>query len=124
MTRLYNSEESKERRRSLRRSQTDAERKLWQMLRNKRMGGMKFFRQYSVGKYTLDFYCPAVRLAVEVDGSQHIDNKSDTVRTAYLREQNITVIRFWNNDVLQNLEGVCEKVREAIAGLTPPNLPL
>src|SRR3989338_1285099 len=102
MTRLYNSEESKERRRSLRRSQTDAERKLWQMLRNKRMGGMKFFRQYSVGKYTLDFYCPAVRLAVEVDGSQHIDNKSDTVRTAYLREQNITVIRFWNNDVLQN----------------------
>ncbi|MDO8469631.1 MAG: endonuclease domain-containing protein [bacterium] len=124
MPHLYNSEDLKERRRSLRRSQTEAERKLWGVLRGKRMNGVKFFRQYGIGAYILDFYCPAFRLAIEVDGSQHIDSDSDAVRTAYLREQNIMVIRFWNNDVLRNLEGVYEKVREAIADLTPPNLPL
>ena len=124
MSHLYNREDSKERRRSLRKSQTEAERKLWEMLRNRRMNGMKFLRQYGVGAYILDLYCPAFRLAVEVDGSQHIDSERDAVRTEYLREQNITVIRFWNNDVLQNPSGIYGKLQEAVEALTPPTLPL
>jgi len=114
---LYNSEDLKERRRSLRRLQTDAERKLWQVLRGKQMEGARFVRQYSVGSYILDFYCPALRLAIEVDGSQHIDNDYDTKRTKYLKEKDITVIRFWNNDVLQNLNGVYEKIRSTVETL-------
>ncbi|PIP30112.1 DNA-cytosine methyltransferase [Candidatus Jorgensenbacteria bacterium CG23_combo_of_CG06-09_8_20_14_all_54_14] len=117
MKHLYNSEDLKERRRSLRRLQTDAERKLWQVLRGKQMEGARFVRQYSVGSYILDFYCPALRLAIEVDGSQHIDNDYDTKRTKYLKEKDITVIRFWNNDVLQNLNGVYEKIRSTVETL-------
>jgi len=117
MKHVYNSEDLKERRRSLRRLQTDAERKLWQVLRGKQMEGARFVRQYSVGSYILDFYCPALRLAIEVDGSQHIDNDYDTKRTKYLKEKDITVIRFWNNDVLQNLNGVYEKIRSTVETL-------
>lgn len=106
MNDLYNRYDFKERRRLLRKSQTDAERKLWGILRNKQLNGLKFFRQYSVSKYILDFYCPAIRLAIEVDGGQHAESKYDDIRTNYLKSKNIFVIRFWNNEVLNNLEGV------------------
>jgi len=75
---------------------------------------MKFFRQYSVGRYILDFYCPAVRLAIEVDGSQHIENVHDATRTEFLRKENISVLRFWNNEVLRNLSGVYQKIRTVV----------
>jgi len=79
------------------------------------MAGLKFFRQYGVGPFILDFYCPAQRLAIEVDGGQHADvygQQRDIHRNRYLGELNIRVIRFWNNDVLQNIEGVGIKIRE------------
>jgi len=79
------------------------------------MADLKFFRQYNVGPYILDFYCPERRLAIEVDGGQHGDlygQQHDTQRDSYLRELNIHVIRFWNNDLLQNIEGVWKMINE------------
>ena len=70
---LYNDPSTKLDRRRLRKNATDAERKLWSILQSRRMAGLKFFRQYSVGSYILDFYCPERRLAIEVDGGQHAD---------------------------------------------------
>jgi len=126
-TRLYNNSTAKERRRILRRSQTDAERKMWQILRNRQVCNLKFFRQYSVGRFILDFYCPKCKLAIEVDGGQHAENMIyDNNRTHKLEELSIFVLRFWNNEVLQNPEGVYEKILSTIKEIciTPPNLPL
>ena len=110
---LYNDPSTKLDRRRLRKNATDAERKLWSILRSRRMAGLKFFRRYSVGSYILDFYCPERRLAIEVDGEQHADVYSqqyDAHRDSYLRELNIRVIRFWNPDKSgQNIEGGREK---------------
>ena len=81
------------------------------------MASLKFFRQYSVGPYILDFYCPERRLAIEVDGGQHTyvyGQQHDAHRDSYLKELNIRVIRFWNNDVLQNIEGVGQKIKEEV----------
>jgi len=113
----YNDPSTELDRRHLRKNATDAERKLWGILRSRQMSGLKFFRQYSAGPYTLDFYCPARRLAIEVDGGQHADvydQQHDAHRDKYLKELNIRVIRFWNDDVLQNMEGVGQKIREEI----------
>ena len=114
---LYNDSTRKLDRRRLRENATDAERKLWSILRSRQMAGLRFFRQYSVGSYTLDFYCPEQRLAVEVDGGQHADvygQQHDAHRDEYLKDLNIRVIRFWNNDVLQNVEGVGQKITEEL----------
>ena len=117
MTRLYNHPDLKDKRRVLRRHQTDAERKLWQILRNQQLDGLKFFRQYSIGNYIVDFYCPRIRLAVEVDGGQHLDRHTDKARTECLLKEGITVLRFWNNEVLTNPAGVYEKIRSTISPL-------
>jgi very-short-patch-repair endonuclease len=112
---VYNDPGAKSDRRRLTKNTTDAERKLRAILRNKRMAGLRFCRQYSVGPYVLDFYCPERRLAVEVDGGQHADirgEEHDAQRDRYLSEVNIRVIRFWNNDVLQNIEGVAQRITE------------
>jgi len=114
---LYNDPIKKPTRRRLRKDATDAERKLWAILRNRQIDGLKFFRQYSVGSYVLDFYCPEKRLALEIDGGQHGDVDSqqhDAQRDSYLKELGIRVVRFWNNDVLRNAEGVAQKIREEI----------
>jgi very-short-patch-repair endonuclease len=116
---LYNDPNRKPDRRRLRKDTTDAERKLWSVLRNREMVGLKFFRQYSIGPYVVDFYCPEQRLAVEVDGGQHAHmhgQRRDALRDSYLRDLDIRVIRFWNNDVLQNIEGVGQKIREEVGG--------
>ncbi|MEK7512853.1 MAG: endonuclease domain-containing protein [Patescibacteria group bacterium] len=110
MTNLYSNKSVKERRRALRNEPTDAERKMWHMLRGKRVNGKRFLRQYSAGKYILDFYCPELRLAIEIDGSQHIDSPHDDKRTEFLGKLNIFVLRFWNNDVLKNPDGVYKKL--------------
>ncbi len=123
MTSIFNVQKLKARRRELRDHQTDAEKVLWQRLRSKSLCGMKFFRQYSVGMYILDFYCPKTRLAIEVDGEQHMENEAreyDEIRTDYLESLGIEVIRFWNNEVIENIEGALQKIVERI---TPPNLP-
>jgi len=112
---LYNDPSRKPSRRRLRKDATDAERKLWSILRDRQVAGLKFSRQYSVGPYILDFYCSEQRLAIEVDGGQHAamnGQQCDARRDSYLRDLNIGVIRFWNNDVLQNIEGVEQRLRE------------
>jgi len=121
---LRNDPALKERRRILRKTQTDAEGRFWAQVRNKQIRGLKFFRQYSVGPYILDFYCPERKLAVELDGGQHneFENREyDGMRTEFLKSHGINVLRFWNNEVLQNMEGVLSRVEENI---TPPVLPL
>ena len=108
---LKNTPELIPRRRDLRKSQTDAERKLWNVLKNRQMSGLKFRRQFSVGSYILDFYCPEKRLCIELDGGQHATNVDyDKQRTEYLAGNSIRVVRFWNNDVLTNVEGVAQMI--------------
>ncbi|MFH2136529.1 MAG: endonuclease domain-containing protein [Patescibacteria group bacterium] len=117
MPRLCNNVAIKIKRRILRKNQTDAERKLWSILRNKQMDNLKFFRQYSVGPYILDFYCPKHKLVIELDGGQHGEEKQrayDEERTNYLQQHNISVLRFWNDEVLTNIDGVATKIKEEI----------
>ncbi|MFY9261265.1 MAG: DUF559 domain-containing protein [Gallionella sp.] len=86
--------------RQLRREMTDTEQFLWRHLRMRQVRGVKFRRQHPVGKYVLDFACLEKQVAVELDGSQHIENAAkDEVRTAWLAAQGWQVLRFWNNDV-------------------------
>jgi adenine-specific DNA-methyltransferase len=96
--------------RNLRKSQTDAEQRLWAAVRNRQIAGMKFRRQVAIGPHIADFVSFEVRLIVEVDGGQHADSTADAKRTAYLEAHGFRVIRFWNNEVLQNLEGVLQSI--------------
>lgn len=112
---LKNDPSLKERRRRLRREQSDAERVFWASVRNGRFLDLKFFRQYSVGPYILDFYCPSKKVAVELDGGHHnlVECiKYDAARTAYLTGHGIEVVRFWNHEVLQEIDGVLERLRQ------------
>src|SRR5438132_1340293 len=100
--------------RRLRRNLTDAERSLWQNLRDRQLDGVKFRRQHPVGPYVLDFFCEAHKLAIELDGGQHAETlQRDSVRSEWLESQGLRVIRFWNNDVLANLPAVLETIRTA-----------
>ena len=101
--------------RQLRQASTDAERKMWSLLRGRRLPAFKFRRQYPIGRYIADFACLSRRLAVELDGSQHALNvESDAIRTRAIEASGFKVIRFWNNDVLANPEGVLTMVLEAL----------
>lgn len=114
---LYNDEHLKDRRRWLRSHQTIAEKKIWEVLRKQRVNGRRVLRQYSVGPYILDFYCPKARLAVEIDGGHHgsIQGKAyDQERSDFLQAHNITVIRFWNDEVDQQMHDVIEKIEKAL----------
>ena len=118
---LRNDPALKQRRRELRLNQTEAEKTLWKHLRNRQIYGMKFFRQFSVGPYILDFYCPQLRLAIELDGGQHTEDDAreyDAARSAYLQAQGIDVMRFWNHEVLNKTESVLRIVLDKV---TPPN---
>ena len=115
--RLQNISKLKDRRKELRKNQTDSEQLLWSRLRNKQINELKFFRQFSIGFYILDFYCPTIRIAIELDGSQHMENKQkeyDDERTKFLEANRIRVLRFWSNDVIRNLQGVMERVLEEV----------
>lgn len=103
--------------RGLRQRQTDAEKALWAKLRNRQLEGVKFRRQQPVGSYIVDFASFERKLIIEIDGGQHNEDKPkerDAERTARLEERGYRVIRFWNNEVLMNLEGVLESIREAL----------
>ncbi len=122
---LRNDPTLKQRRRELRRNQTDAERALWAKVRNKQFFGIKFFRQCSIGPYIVDFYCPTAKLAVELDGGQHgrsDDMTYDAVRPEYLRAQGIDVMRFWDNDVLHDIESVLSNLALKISSSIPLSL--
>ena len=96
--------------RRLRRDATDAERRLWSALRDRRLSGYRFRRQFPIGRFIVDFACTRHRLIVEADGGQHADSETDFRRTAWLEEQGWRVLRFWNNDVLANTNGVVETI--------------
>jgi very-short-patch-repair endonuclease len=92
--------------RRLRRDATDAETKLWFALRDRRLGGFKFVRQKPIAPFVADFVCRDRKLVIEVDGGQHADNLKDRRRDALMRSDGYRVLRFWNSDVMTNLEGV------------------
>ena len=103
--------------RELRVNQTDAETRLWLLLRGRRLADAKFRRQTPIGPYIVDFLCFEARLIVELDGGQHAVNlAADDERTAWLEGQGFRVLRFWNNDVLDNTEGVVERILMALGG--------
>jgi len=89
---------------------TDAEDRLWQELRDRRLDRIKFRRQMPIGKYVADFVCLEARLIVEIDGSQHAESDSDRVRHAELKARGFRVLRFWNDDVLKDLNAVCDTI--------------
>ena len=92
---------------------TDAERALWFEVRDRRLEGFKFRSQWSLGPFVADFCCLSARLVVEVDGGQH-DEKTDAARTAWLNDRGFRVVRFWNNDVLTNMDGVLQVIVAAL----------
>lgn len=94
--------------RGLRAEPTDAETRLWSRLRNRRLEGFKFVHQYAIGRYFADFVCRDAMLIVEVDGGQHSVSARDARRTRYLNDQGFSVLRFWNNEVLDNTDGVLQ----------------
>lgn len=98
---------------SLRSNMTEAEKRLWQALRAHRLEGIAFRRQMPIAGYIVDFAAPTHRLVVELDGSQHgeeLGQKADQLRDRNLHKLGWTVLRFWNSDVLTNLDGVCRKI--------------
>ncbi|MBC2712699.1 MAG: endonuclease domain-containing protein [Desulfosarcina sp.] len=106
---------TKNKARQLRKAQTDAERRLWQLLRNRSIAGCKFRRQHPIGPYICDFACLDRQLVIEVDGGQHADQvEKDNTRTAYLESKGFTVMRFWNHEVLKETEAVLEKILSKI----------
>ena len=108
--------------RNLRRKQTDAERKLWAILRSRQFENSKFRRQEPIGKYIVDFVSLDRELIIELDGGQHNQQpemEKDEVRTKWLESRGFRVIRFWNNDVLQNLEGIAARILETINTPSP-----
>ncbi len=99
--------------RDLRKNMTDAERLLWQALRGKQMDGFRFRKQHPFCQYVIDFYCPSIKLAIELDGGQHNSEEGklkDSERTAFLEQHGIHVLRFWNNELMSNLEGTLEQI--------------
>jgi very-short-patch-repair endonuclease len=99
--------------RGLRHTATEAEQKVWYHLRGGRLKGYKFRRQHAIPPYIVDFYCDAKRLAVELDGSQH-NKEVDRTRTSYLQSQGIRVLRFWDNEVLEQTDTVLEAILQVL----------
>ncbi len=116
MTIIYNKTEKKDLRRKLRRDSTKPEQILWERIRTKQLW-IKFRRQYSVGRYILDFYSVEKRLCIEIDGESHFsdDGKEyDVIRTEYLKALWIDVLRFTNNEVISNIDMLLEEIRKYI----------
>jgi very-short-patch-repair endonuclease len=111
--------------RNLRARQTEAENRLWYFLRDRRFLGAKFRRQVPVGPYVADFLCKSAGLIVEADGGQHSERAAqDGARTRFLEAEGYRVLRFWNSEVMENVEGVMEVIAMAIRELPSPPAPL
>jgi very-short-patch-repair endonuclease len=119
MTRVFNRTSEKEKRRKLRNSMTEEEIILWSRLKNRQVEGLKFRRQYSVGPFVVDFYCPDRKLAVEVDGGGHFERDAvirDRRRQKFIEKYGIGFLRVTNLDVRRNLDGVLSAIREKLQG--------
>jgi very-short-patch-repair endonuclease len=104
----------------LRASQTDAERLLWSKLRDRRLGGWKWRRQVPFTPYIVDFYCPDALLVIELDGGQHSEQIDyDARRTEILERRELRVLRFWNHQVIEDLDWVCGQIYAASVGAAP-----
>ena len=104
--------------RKLRKDQTNAEQILWKILRNRKFLRYKFRRQYPIPPYIIDFYCHECHLAIEIDGGQHAEESEqerDLVRENFLKEKGITILRYWNFEILQQLESVLESIYQVLA---------
>jgi very-short-patch-repair endonuclease len=108
--------------RSLRSNSTDAEHRLWYHLRDRRLLGFKFVRQAPIGPFVADFACREADLVVELDGGQHAGSQRDGQRTMVLAEHGYAVLRFWNDDVLGNTEGVLQAIAGHLAKAASPGL--
>ncbi|MFD1107558.1 endonuclease domain-containing protein [Sphingobium olei] len=106
--------------RALRNNATDAERALWQAISARKVRGIRFNRQVPIGPFICDFVARSIGLVIEVDGSQH-GEEVDRQRTSYIEAQGFRVIRFWNHDVLGNIEGVIDEIERVIANMPSPN---
>ena len=123
MPRKLHQPEKREFARHLRRSSTDAELRLWGVLRSRDLLGYKFRRQYSVGPFVVNFCCPAKKLLIELDGGQHLENVAyDERRTAFLRSKGFRVLRFWDHDVLQDTDAVLHSITEELDRPLTPTL--
>lgn len=117
MTKVYNKVTEKSKRRALRREMTKAEAKLWSRLCGKQILGYKFRRQFGVGPYSIDFYCPALKLAVEVDGPSHLfqdADDNDRKRQDFIEAFRIRFLRFTNDQVYRNLDNVVESITQTV----------
>jgi very-short-patch-repair endonuclease len=129
MTKLYNKTSEKAKRQQLRRNMTKAEFLLWQKLKGKQLEGVKFRSQYGVGQFVVDFYCTELKLAIEIDGDSHFQDgvqEYDQERQAVIESVEIQFLRFTNDEVYGNLEGVLERIIQKIGELwnEPPHPPL
>jgi very-short-patch-repair endonuclease len=101
--------------RQFRRDQTDAEKKLWSRLRAKRFSQFHFRRQFPIGNFIADFACPPSKLVIELDGSQHLDGVGkDTWRTRLIEQRGFIVIRFWDSEVLTDIDNVLERIEQSL----------
>ncbi len=122
MTEAFNKKELQARRRALRKNMPKAEIILWSKLKNRQMHGERFLRQYSVDQYILDFYCPRLKLAIEVDGDSHFKagaEEYDKARQEYIESFGVSFLRFLNTDVCENIDGVCQTIYNEIDKLFP-----
>lgn len=110
--------------RKLRKSETDAERKIWQQLRSRSLNGAKFRRQHPIGPYVVDFICINEKLIIELDGSQHQQQQDyDAQRTAFLEQAGYRVLRFWDDDALSRTEDVMQAIFDALGSPSPEPSP-
>jgi very-short-patch-repair endonuclease len=105
--------------RHLRSALTEAERRFWNLVRNRGFEGLKFVRQYPIGPFIADFVCRDLMLVVELDGSQHAESKYDERRSAFINSEGYSVLRFWNTEILRELDGVREFLRAITEGDRP-----
>ncbi len=123
MTEVFNKTNVKDMRRRLRNQMSRTEVLVWSRLKGKQIGGFKFRRQYSVGPYSIDFYCPAIRLAIEIDGESHCDDMTvvkDAKRQAFIESFGIRFLRFSNLEVYENLDGMIEQIAHTAQALSEP----
>ncbi len=105
--------------RKLRKEPTDAEIRLWQHLRSKQLAGHKFTRQFPIGNFVVDFAERTARIAIELDGGQHAESTVDVERTAIIEAHGYQIIRYWNHDVLTNIDGVLEDILQNLRNARP-----
>ena len=113
---IFNKIEYKQRRQTLRNNMTEPEKRLWGILRNHQLG-VKFRRQHGIGHYIVDFYCPELKLIIEVDGESHFFEDAqayDKIRDKFMLELGLTTIRFSNHEIMTNIDGICQLIQQVV----------